>query len=139
MNDLKKICKILEEAKTIAVVGISRNPNRTSRNIAEFLVDKGYNVIGVNPSANGESFDGIPVYSSLIEIQEPIDIVDVFRKSEDIPQIIPNVIEVKPKVLWLQQGIYNDEAVKPAMEKGIEVIQDSCIAVMYSLCKSKSN
>ncbi|MBZ0184106.1 MAG: CoA-binding protein [Melioribacteraceae bacterium] len=139
MNDLKKICKILEETKTIAVVGISRNPNRTSRNIAEFLVDKGYNVIGVNPCANGESFDGIPVYSSLIEIQEPIDIVDVFRKSEDIPQIVPNVLEVKPKVLWLQQGIYNDEAVKPAMEKGIEVIQDSCIAVMYSLCKSKSN
>jgi predicted CoA-binding protein len=139
MSDLKKICNILEEAKTIAVVGISRNPNRTSRNIAEFLVDKGYNVIGVNPSANGESFDGIKVYSSLNEIQEPIDIVDVFRKSEDIPQIIPSVLEVNPKVLWLQQGIYNNEAVKPAIEEGIEVIQDSCIAVMHSLCKSNSN
>jgi predicted CoA-binding protein len=134
MSDLKKICNILEEAKTIAVVGISRNPNRTSRNIAEFLVDK-----GVNPSANGESFDGIKVYSSLNEIQEPIDIVDVFRKSEDIPQIIPSVLEVNPKVLWLQQGIYNNEAVKPAIEEGIEVIQDSCIAVMHSLCKSNSN
>ena len=139
MDDLKNLCRILKDAKTIAVVGISRNSGKTSRNIASILVEKGYNVIGVNPSANGEEFDGIKVYSSLEAINEKIDIVDLFRKSEDIPQLIPSVLKVNPKVLWLQQGIRNDEAVSPVKQKGIEVIQDSCIAVMYSLCSADLN
>lgn len=137
--DDNQICKILKEAKTIAVVGISRNADRTSRQIASALVNKGYKVYGVNPGADGKVFDGIQVYSSLNKIPEKIDIVDVFRRSEDIPQIMDSVLEVEPKVLWLQQGIRNDEAVKPAQEKGIDVIQDTCIAVMYSYCSSRNN
>lgn len=137
MNDeqeLKEIYKILSEAKTIAVVGLSDNPDRTSRQIAEYLVDKGYKVVGVNPAIkkSGE----IDVYQSLSDIPFEVDIVDVFRRSETIPDIIPEVLKINPKTLWLQEGVRNDFAVKPVIEKGIYTIQDKCIAVYYSLCKS---
>jgi predicted CoA-binding protein len=140
MNDsqeLEEIRVILSSAKTIAVVGISHNINRPSREIAEFLVKEGYKVVGVNP---GIKFAGeIPVYPDLKSIPFEVDIVDVFRKSEEIPSIIQSVLEKNPKVLWLQQGIRNDEAVKPVLEKGIKVIQDKCIAVYYRLCYTAHN
>jgi predicted CoA-binding protein len=137
MNDeqeLKEISKILSEARTIAVVGLSDNPDKTSRQIAEFLVDKGYKVVGVNPTIkkSGE----IDVYPTLTDIPFEIDIVDVFRKSENIPDIIPEVLKLNPKVLWLQEGVRNDDAVRLVIEKGIYTIQNKCIAVYYSLCKS---
>jgi len=140
MNDeqeLKEIRKILSEAKTIAVVGLSDNPDRTSRQIAEYLVDKGYKVVGVNPTIkkSGE----IDVYPNLSDIPFKIDIVDVFRRSDTIPEIIPDVLKVNPKTLWLQEGVRNDLAVKPVIEKGIYTIQDKCIAVYYSLCKPFRN
>ena len=94
------ICKILEESKNIAVVGISSNPNRMSRIIADYLVSNGYNVVGVNPGK--PKIDGITVYANLKDIPLEIDIVDVFRKPEDIPRLIPDVLSVNPKVLWLQ-------------------------------------
>ncbi len=135
--ELKDICKILSEAKTIAVVGLSDRPNRTSRTIAEFLVSKGYKVVGVNPLINksGE----IVVYPDLTSVPFQIDIVDVFRRSETIPELIPDVLKVKPKTLWLQEGIRNDTAVKPVVESGISTIQDKCIAVYYNMCKSSQN
>lgn len=134
MNELEKCCKILKNSKRIAVYGISSNPNRTSREIADFLVRNGYEVVGVNPAISkaGE----IDVYPSLRDIPFNIDIIDVFRKSEDIPELIEDVLAIKPKTLWLQQGIRNDEAVKPVKEAGIETVQDTCIAVMHSLCRS---
>jgi uncharacterized protein len=134
MNELEKCCKILKNSKRIAVYGISRNANRTSREIADFLVRNGYEVVGVNPAISkaGE----IDVYPSLRDIPFEVDIVDVFRRSEDIPELIEDVLAIKPKTLWLQQGIRNDEAVKPVKEAGIETVQDTCIAVMHSLCRS---
>jgi len=129
---MKNLCDILREAKTIAVVGISRNRMKTSTQIAEFLALKGYRVVGVNPRF--ENPTEIPVYSSLRQIPFEIDIVDVFRPSEDIPEIMNDVIAIKPKTLWLQLGIRNDEAVRKAEESGINVIQDTCIAVTYNRC-----
>ena len=126
------ICKILEESKTIAVVGISSNPNRTSRMIADFLIRKGYNVVGVNPGK--PKIEGIEVFANLKDIPFEIDIIDVFRKPEDIPQIIPDVLAVNPKVLWLQLGIRNDDAVKPVVEKGIKTVQDRCIKIEHGMC-----
>ncbi len=126
------ICKILKEAKTIAVVGISSNPVRTSRMIADYLQQAGYNVVGVNPGK--PKIEGIDVYAKLTDIPFDIDIVDVFRKQEDIPQIIPNVLSVNPKVLWLQLGIWNDEAIQPCIERGIVTIQDKCIKVEHHKC-----
>lgn len=138
-NELKNIAEILSSTKTIAVVGISRNPDRTSREIAHFLVAKGFNVVGVNPGF-GPGFAGnINVYKNLRDIPHKIDLVNVFRKSEDIPQIVDDVLAIKPKTLWLQQGIRNDEAVQPVVDSGIETIQDKCIAVYYSLTRAITN
>lgn len=127
-------CEILKNAVTIAVVGISSNPDKTSRNIARYLVKSGYKVYGINPNSEGEDFDGIKIYASLRDINESIDIVDVFRKSQDIPDLIEDVLEIKPKVLWLQAGIRNDAAVKLVEEAGITTIQDTCIYVEHSGC-----
>lgn len=140
MNDekeMKKICRKLSEAKTIAVVGLSDNQDRTSRQIAEFLVAKGYEVVGVNPMI--QKAGEIDVYPNLAAIPFDIDIIDVFRRSETIPDIIDDLLLKNPKTLWLQQGIRNDAAVKPIIEKGIYTIQDKCIAVYYNLCKAFSN
>ncbi len=127
-NDIT--CEILKKYKTIAVVGYK--PGRISGDIAHLLTDNGYIVVGVNPVYKGEA--PIPVYSSLSEVPFRIDIVDVFRRSEDIPPIIPDVLNVNPDVLWLQLGIRNDEAVKPAEEAGITVVQDTCIKVEFFRC-----
>ena len=137
MNDheeMKNICALLKSAKTIAVVGLSDNPARTSFQITQFLKEKGYTVVGVNPSIkySGE----IEVFPNLTSIPFAVDIVDVFRRSETITDLIADVLVINPKALWLQQGIRNDEAVKPVIDKGIFTIQDKCIAVYYNLCKA---
>ena len=125
-------CEILKNSKTIAVVGVSSNPTRTSRMIVNYLISAGYNVVGVNPGK--PKIDGLEVFAKLTDIPFQIDIVNVFRKSEDIPQIIPDVLAVNPKTLWLQLGISNDDAVKPCIDKGIITIQDKCIKVEHSIC-----
>ena len=126
-----EICSLLKEAKTIAVVGISANQARVSRSIAEFLSNY-YRVVGVNPAA--PSIEGIPVYKSLSDIPFEVDIVDVFRKPETIPELIPEIIKIKPKCLWLQEGIRNDEAVSEAFDAGINIVQDKCIYVYFNRC-----
>ena len=135
--ELNEICRLLSETKTIAVVGLSDNSDRTSRQIAEFLVNKGFKVVGINP--NIKKAGEIEVYPNLSAVPFDIDIVDVFRREETIPDIIDDVIKKNPKVLWLQQGIRNDKAVQPVIEKGIYTIQDKCIAVYYNLCKANRN
>lgn len=142
MNEnMNEICALLRNSKRIAVVGISRNPNKISRIISNFLVNNGYEVYGVNPSFQSDNalasieVDNIKIYPKLTDIPYDIDIVDVFRKSEDIPLIIPDVLAKKPKALWLQQGIRNDVAVKPVIDNGIFTVQDICIMVYYNLCR----
>jgi predicted CoA-binding protein len=130
---VKTTCEILKEAKTIAVVGISNKPGRDSGRIALFLKERGYNVMGVNPVQ--KDFEGIKIYQKLTDIEQDIDIVDVFRNSNSILDLIPDVLIKKPKVLWLQLGIRNDEAVKPAEKEGIQVIKDKCIAIEYNFCR----
>ena len=127
-------CNILKHANSVAVVGLSRNRERTSRRIADYLVDHGYKVVGVNPNKSFTDADGIKVFNSLSDIPHSIDIVNVFRKSEDIPSLINDIIEADPKVLWLQLGIRNDHAVKTIKDRGIAVIQDKCIKIEHSLC-----
>lgn len=132
---MKTTCEILKDYKTIAVVGISDKTSRASRRISIFLKNKGYNIVGVNP---GISFvETIAVYKSLLEIPFEVDIINVFLNSNSIPQIIPDVLEKNPKVLWLQSGIRNDEAVKPVIEKGIQVLQDICIYTEYNNCSTQ--
>jgi uncharacterized protein len=129
-----EICSLLKTAKTIAVVGISSDPSKISRKIADILIENNYRVVGVNPAA--PVIPGIPVYKSISEIPYQVDIVNVFRKSETIADIIPEVVKINPKCLWLQEGIRNDEAVQAAFDGGISIVQDKCIWICFNQCLS---
>lgn len=127
-------CQILKSSKNIAIVGLSSNSGRISRSIARYLVNAGYNVVGVNPNTNFTDAEGTIVYNSLLDVPFRIDIVNVFRKSEDIPYLVDDILKIKPVCLWLQQGIRNDLAVKPISESNILVVQNSCIMIDHGYC-----
>jgi len=120
-----KIKEILEESKTIAVVGLSDKEDRDSNRVARFLQGRGYRVIPVNPVH--EEILGEVSYPNLAAVPEKIDIVDVFRKSEAVPEIARAAIAAGAGVLWLQQGVRNDEAAGEAQRAGLTVLQDICI------------
>jgi predicted CoA-binding protein len=119
------IQEILNEARTIAVVGISDKPSRPSYDVARFLIENGYHVIGVNPSL--DEVLGTICYPSLDHIPEPIDVVDVFRNSDAVHEIVEEVIRLRIPYLWLQEGIVNPDAALRAEEAGVRVIMDHCM------------
>ncbi len=125
----KEIVKIIKESKTIAVVGASRNPEKAAHAIPKYLKDQGYKIIPVNPSA--DKIFGEKVYRSLAEIPIPIDIVDVFRSSEETPKVVESAVKIKPKLIWLQLGISNDEAKKIAEEHNIKFVMNKCLKVEH--------
>jgi predicted CoA-binding protein len=118
---------LLGEAKTIAVVGLSSKPGRPSLGVAAYLQDRGYRVVPVNPRET--EVLGERAYPSLREVpaELPIAVVDVFRRAEDTPTIALEAVEIGAKVLWLQDGIVNEEAYRIASEAGLEVIMGVCI------------
>jgi predicted CoA-binding protein len=122
---MQRIKEILEESKTIAVVGLSNKEDRDSYRVARFLQERGYRVIPVNPGQ--KEILGEVSYSDLAAIPEKIDIVDVFRKSEAIPEIAKAAIAVGAGILWLQEGVRHDEATDEAHKAGLTVLQDICI------------
>ena len=115
------------QLKNIAVVGVSKNEEKPSHQVPKYLIEHGYNVIPVNPTLT--EVLGRKAYSSIAAIQERIDIVDVFRKSEDIPAVVDDVLKKKDgiKVIWMQIGIYNDDAEKKAKQNGIDVVYNRCM------------
>jgi len=125
------LTRLLEDARTIAVYGCSPKPDRTSHQIAAFLVEQGYNVIPVHPKA--DEILGQKVYPKLADIPVHVDIVDVFRKAEFTPDIARQAVEVGAGALWLQQGIINEESYRIASEGGLIPVMDLCIAVMHRL------
>jgi predicted CoA-binding protein len=127
----EEIRQILQNSKTIAVVGLSDNPQRVSHMVAEAMQRKGFRIIPVNP--NTDQVLGEKSYSSLKEIPEAVDIVNVFRRSEQVVPIAEEAAQIGAKVLWLQQGIYNEAAAEIASRAGMTVIMDLCIKVMDSL------
>jgi predicted CoA-binding protein len=133
----EEIKQILEDTKVIAVVGLSDKPDRTSYMVSEAMQNKGYRIIPVNP--NAEQILGEKCYASLADIPEEIDIVNVFRRSEFIVPIAEEAIQVKAKVLWLQLGVYNEEAAALASEQGMTVIMDRCIKVEDSILRPSKN
>lgn len=125
--------EILEKAKTIAVVGLSNKPDRTSYMVSEAMQHAGYRIIPVNPVIAGETVLGEKVRASLSEIDEPVDIVNVFRRSEEVMPVAEETVKIKPKVFWLQQGIYNEQAAELVAQHGIEAVMDQCIKVDHAL------
>lgn len=120
---------LLENTKTIALVGASPKPNRASHGVMAFLQQAGYRVIPVNPVAAGQTILGETVYGTLAEIKEPIDMVDVFRRAEDTPPVAQEAVAAGAKSLWLQLDIANDEAAAIAVKGGLDVVMDRCTAI----------
>lgn len=120
-----EIDEMLRSAKNIAVIGISQKEERPSHWIAAYLMDHGYNVFGVNPGF-GELF-GRKVYKSLNDVPEPIDIVDIFRESSAVPEIVEQAIAKKAKAIWMQEGIVNNAAAERARSAGMHVVMNKCI------------
>ena len=118
---------LLGEARTIAVVGLSSKPGRPSLGIAAYLQDRGFRIVPVNPRET--EVLGEPAYASLRDIPSElsIDVVDVFRRAEETPEVARDAVAIGAKVLWLQDGIVNDEAYRIASEAGLEVIMGVCI------------
>ena len=127
----RDIKNILQQAKTIAVVGASQKPWRDSNSIMQFLIDMGYMVFPVNPVYT--EVLGRTCYASLKDIPEPIDIVDIFRNSEFVIPIVHDAIAARTKTVWMQLGVVNETAAKLAHDAGLSVIMDKCIAVEYRL------
>ena len=116
-------------AKTIAVVGLSSNPMRASHEVAAYLQSAGYRIIPVNP--NETEVLGEKAYARLEDIPEAVDIVDVFRRSEDVPPVVESAIGIKAKVLWMQLGIENAEAAEKARAAGLMVVENACLLVEH--------
>ncbi|MEB3102943.1 CoA-binding protein [Ferviditalea candida] len=123
----ERIKEILTEAKTVAVVGLSDNPDRPSYEVSQALKNKGYRIIPVNPRL--DAILGERCYRSLLDIPEPVDIVNVFRRSEEVVPFAEQAGKIGAKVFWLQLGIFNQEAADIAQSFGLEVIMDRCIKV----------
>ena len=126
----EEIRRLLATARTIAVVGASSRPDRPSHGIFGRLLAAGYRVIPVNP--NESVVQGQQAYASLRDLREPVDIVDVFRRPEHTPAIADDAVAIGAQVLWLQSGIWNDEAAARASAGGVVVVMDECIGVALS-------
>ena len=129
-QDLKQL---LTSAKTIAMVGASSKPDRSSHGIMQKLQQVGYHVIPVNPHET--EVLGERAYASLAEVPDRIDIVDVFRRAEYTPAIADEAVKAGAKALWLQQGIENEDAAARAAAGGLTVVMDACIGVMHAMLR----
>ncbi len=127
-----EIKTLLENARTIAVVGLSDRPHRTSHAIARALQRFGYRIIPVNPNLSNPVLDEEP-HATLTEIPEKVDIVDVFRRSEEVMSVARDAVAAEAKALWMQSGVVNEEAAAYAREHGLTVIMDRCIKVEYAM------
>ena len=129
MNSDKLMKEILLSAKTIASFGLSSNQEKESYWIVSYLKEQGYRIIPVNPTATG--ILGEKVYPNLESIPDKVDVVQVFRKSEDVPPVVESAIKIGAKVVWMQEGIVNEEAAQKAREAGLQVVMDACMRATH--------
>jgi predicted CoA-binding protein len=120
-----EIHDILKDAKTIAVVGLSSSPLRPSYGVAAYMQHHGYRIIPVNPNIKGAL--GEKAYATLRDVPEKIDIVDVFRRSEAVPELVDDAIKLKVPVIWMQEDVVHEQAAQKARKAGIKVVMDRCI------------
>ncbi len=117
--------RILREARTIAVVGLSPRPDRPSFGVAEYLQQQGYRIIPVNPTV--DQVLGEKSYPDLKSVPEKIDVVDIFRRAEDVPPVVEEAIQVGARAIWMQEGIINEAAAARARLAGLDVVMDRCM------------
>ena len=127
----EEIRALLESSRTVAVVGLSDRPYRTSHSIARALQDFGFEIFPVNPNLSGPVLGEEP-YASVQAIGAPVDIVDVFRRSENVSPVARDAVAAGARVLWMQSGVINEEAAAYAREQGLTVVMDRCMIVDYA-------
>jgi hypothetical protein len=142
---MRTIEQILKSAKTVAVVGMSNKPERASHEVAEYLQAQGYEILPVNPAYAGQQILGRTVYATLQEAADVlardgrrIDVVDCFRKSEDIPPIAKDAIDVRAGALWMQLGIENRAAADLARAAGLDVVMNHCMLVEHRKLEARA-
>ena len=131
MND-DELRELLTRTRTIAVVGLSANPERPSHQVAWYLHHQGYRLFGVNPLCPAPEVFGVPMFPSLAEVPEPVDLVDVFRRSEYTPAVAREAVAVGARALWLQMGIRSAEARQIAEEGGLAYVEGRCLKVDHA-------
>lgn len=129
MNSDKEMKEILLSIKTIASVGLSSSDEKESYWIVSYLKQQGYRIIPVNPTAT--EILGEKVYASLSDIPDKVDVVQVFRKSEDVPPIVDEAIKIGAKVVWMQAGVVHEGAARKAREAGLQVVMDACMRATH--------
>ena len=124
-NEVEHITKLLKSAKVIAVVGLTDTPIRPSYGVSHYMQSQGYRIIPVNP--NITEWEGEKAYPSLLEVLEKIDIVNVFRRSDAVPEVVEQAIQIKAPAVWMQEGVVHHQAAEKARQAGIFVVMDKCI------------
>jgi len=136
-NADKKICEVLKNSKIIAVVGLSPKEHRASNQVAKYMQENGYKIIPIYPRE--EKILGEKVYRNLDEIDFKVDIVDIFRKSEDTPPIVEKAVKLPGvKCVFLQEGIKNEKSKEIAQKAGIFYVEDKCLMVEHMRCKKEN-
>jgi predicted CoA-binding protein len=130
---------ILNTVKTIAMVGFSPKENRPSYFVFKYLIERGYRVIPVNPGHAGKEVLGQKIYAKLADIPQPVDMVDIFRASENVPPVVEEALTLtpKPQVIWMQLTVRNDEAAKLAEDAGLKVVMNRCPKIEYGRLSSE--
>lgn len=126
---------ILKTYKTIAVVGLSSNPTRPSYAVTRYMQESGYRIIPVNP--NETQVLGEKSYARLEDVPQKVDIVDIFRRAEDVPPVVDGAIHAGAKVVWMQLGIENEQAAEKARAEGITVVMDACVLIEHKKWKQR--
>lgn len=135
MTDQATIERILREAKHVAVVGLTDDPTRPSHFVPAYLQNNGYHIIPINPTLSGTVL-GEKVYPSLADAPQPIDVVQIFRRSEEVGPIVEEAIAAGAKAVWMQLGISNEDAAAAARAAGLDVVMNQCMKVQHSRLNS---
>lgn len=132
---------ILDSVKTVAVVGASHGDDKPSMFVVKYLTERGYRVFPVNPGRAGQQIAGNRIYARLADVPEPIDMVDVFRASPHVPQVLDEVLALlpRPKVFWMQLGVRNEEAAARAQAAGMTVVMNRCPKIEYGRLSREIN
>jgi predicted CoA-binding protein len=128
-HETDRVLRILKSVHTLAVVGMSTNPDKEAHTVPAYLMEHGYRVIPVNP--NAAEILGLKSYTHLGEVPEPVDLVLIFRPSPDVPPIVDEAIRIGARVIWMQLGIAHEQAAEAARRAGLEVVMDRCIRTSH--------
>ena len=131
-NDLHALRRILKTCRTIAVVGLSAEWHRPSFFAAKYMQSHGYTIVPVNPRYAGQTILGAPCHASLLDIAQPVDMVDVFRRSEDVLPIAQQAVQIGARCLWQQLGVHNAEAEAQARAAGLDAVSNRCVKIEHA-------